>query len=142
MLDLSFLSEINYLAVAVSSIVFFFIGSLWFSALFRNLWVKELKRHDVTIKEPTKEVLLQKMLLTFGANILASFAMACLVIITGSTTLATGFFLGFIAALGFAVPTLGSVFVWENRSLTLYLIDVGYPVVGIIAIAMILSIWQ
>lgn len=141
-MNLIFLSEINYLAVAVASVIFFFIGSIWFSALFKHLWVQELKHHHVTIKEPSRDILLQKMLLTFGANVLASLAMAHLVIITGSATLMSGFILGTLVALGFAVPTLGSVFVWESRSLTLYLIDVGYSIVGFIAIAMLLSVWQ
>jgi hypothetical protein len=142
MLELSFLSSINYIPVIVSSIIFFLIGSFWFSGLFGSLWIKELKHHHVVIKEPTTNVLATKMLLTFASNFIASFAMACLVAITGSATATTGLILGIIAAFGFAASSIGSVFIWESKSLTLFLIDAGYPMVGIIAAAIILSVWH
>jgi hypothetical protein len=141
-MDFSFLASINYLAVAVSSIVFFLLGSLWFSALFGSIWAQELKRHNVTIQQPTPRNVSIKMILTFAANVLASFAMAKLVILTGSNTLASGLTLGIITTLGFAVTTLASVFIWESRSLKLFLIDIGYPALGIIAAAIILSVWR
>jgi hypothetical protein len=141
-MELTFLSHINYLAVAASSIIFFMLGSLWFSTLFGSVWTQELKRHNVIIKEPTKNALIMKMLLTFGANIVASFAMACLVNMTGSTTLTSGLILGIIVALGFAATTLGLVFIWESKSLKLFLIDSGYPALGIIASALLLSLWH
>lgn len=138
----SFLSNINYLAVAVSSVIFFVLGSVWFSALFGTMWVAELENHNVTIEQPTSNDLFLKMALTFIANCMASFAMACLVIMTGSTTVATGLVLGIIASLGFVVVSIGSVFIWENRSLKLFLIDVGYPVLGILVAAVLLSVWR
>lgn len=134
--------HINYVAVGVTSVIFFFIGSAWFSFLFRSQWIKELKHHNVTIREPKQSVLINKMILTFCANVAACIALACLVIMTDSTTVFSGLILGIITALGFAVPSLGSVFIWENRSLNLYLIDVGYPVVGIIVSAILLSLWH
>ena len=35
------LAGINYLAVAVATIVYFFIGFIWYSVLFRQMWSKE-----------------------------------------------------------------------------------------------------
>ena len=141
-MDFSFLSQVNYLAVAATSFIFFFLGSLWFSALFGSIWVKELKNHNVIIKEPTKSALMTKMFLTFGNNVLASLAMAILVNLTGSTTVISGIILGIIVTVGFATTTLASVFIWENRSLKLFLIDIGYPALGIITAAVLLSVWH
>jgi hypothetical protein len=141
-MNFAFVADINYLAVAVSAIIFFFLGSLWFSALFRKSWVTELGRHNVIIKEPAKNVLFRNMVLTFIANIVASLGMACLVDMTDSTTLESGVLLGLIAALSFAATAVGGIFIWENRSVKLFLIDVGYPFVGIIALGIILSIWR
>ncbi len=141
-MDFTFLSQINYLAVAVSSVIFFVLGSLWFSALFGSIWAEELERHNVVIKQPTKNSLFMKMLLTFATNCIASFAMACLVAMTGSTTVISGIILGIIATVGFAATTLASVFNWESRSLKLFLIDIGYPALGIITAAIILSVWH
>lgn len=140
-MDFSFLSHINYLAVLVSSLIFFFFGSLWFSALFCSLWKQELERHNVVIDQ-SKKALYTKMALTMIANMLASFALACLVVMTHSTTLGSGLILGVLVALGFAATALSNVFVWEDRSLRLFLIDAGYPVFGIIMAAIVLSVWR
>ncbi len=139
---LHLLSQINLVAVLISAIVYFMIGSLWYSFLVRDAWVAELKEHDVTIKQHAKEVLRTKMLLTFCANVLASIAMALLVIMAGSTTVYSGFCLGLLCVLGFAATTLGTVFIWEHRSFRLFLLDIGYPAIGLIVAAIILSIWQ
>ncbi len=140
---LHLLSQVNYLAVFVSAIVFFVIGSLWYSFLVREAWIAELKKHDITIKQNvSKELLRTKMLLTFGANVLASIAMALLVIMTGSSTISSGICLGILCVLGFAVTSVGAVFIWEDRSLKLFLLDIGYPALGIIFSAIILSLWQ
>jgi len=141
-MDLSFMPPINYMAVVAASVMFFVVGSIWFSFLFSGQWTRELKRHNVSIKQPANNEMYIKMLLTFAANYLACLCMAYLVEMTGSSTTQSGLILGSIAALGFAFTAIGSVFIWENRSLKLFLIDVGYPVVGIIAAAVMLSVWH
>lgn len=135
--------NINYIAVFLSALVFFIIGAAWYSpVLMSNLWVEELKRHHVTIQAPTTSSLTCKMLLTFGTNLLASFAMAYLVVWTNATTWQAGLMLGKIVALGFAVTSVAGVFIWESRSFKLFLIDVGYVVIGIMSSAVILAVWH
>lgn len=136
------ISQINHVAVAAAAVVFFIIGSLWFSALFQSMWVEELKEHDVKLKNHDSAVLRTKMILTFVSNYIASYAVAFLVIMTDSVTAHSGFMLGTIAAIGFIATAIASVFIWENRSLRLFLIDAGYPAVGIIVASMILSVWR
>lgn len=141
-MDLQFLSHINYIAVGVAAAVFFILGSFWFSVLFGQLWRQELVRHNIVIKEPTTFVIMRNMLLTFAANIIISFAMACLVALTHSHSFSSGLLLGLIAALGIITPALASVFLWEGKSLKLFLLDVGYPVFGTIIATIILSLWK
>jgi Protein of unknown function (DUF1761) len=117
------------------------VGSLWFSALFGATWTEELKRHNVILQKPSQSSLMGKMIATFIMNIIMSYAMALLVVMTNSTTLVSGLLLGLIVSIGFAAPTLASVFLWESRSLRLFFIDLGYPTLGIILSAMILSVW-
>jgi hypothetical protein len=137
------LHDLNYLAVLVASAVFFVLGSMWFSGiLFGSVWVKELEHHKVTFKKPTQRDLLMKMLLTFIANFFACVGMACLVTMTDSSTATSGFWLGVLASAGFVLPAIASVFIWEGRSLTLFLIDSGYPTVGVILAGIILSLWR
>lgn len=141
-MDFTLLSQINYAAVAVCSLVFFFLGSLWFGTFFGSMWVAELGKHNVIITAPTKAELLTKMGLNFLKNTIIALSMACLVVLVGSKTAVAGFFLGLLVAFGFAAPAMADVFIWEGRSLTLFLIDSGYQVVGIVLSAVILSMWS
>ena len=139
---MGFLLPINYVAVVVASVVSFIIGLVWFSGLFGSIWAEELKNHNVEIKEPSQSELAIKMLLTFAANLITSIALAYIVSLTGSTSVLSGVTLGVLAAIGLAGTTLSSVFVWESRSIKLFLIDFGYPALSIIASAIILSVWH
>lgn len=138
----SLLTSINFLAVLVCAIVYFFLGSLWFSKLFGNLWVKELEKHNIIIKEPTPASLRLKMGLTFLGNIIASLGMAMLVHATASTTLCSGLELGILVALCFVMTGIGISYVWIDKSPKLFLIDAGYPALGVIIVAIILSLWR
>ncbi len=140
---MSFLSQVNYLGVVVAALVFFLIGALWFSVLFGHMWAHALKAHSkIVIKEPSKKEFATKLVLTFVANFVACFAMDCLVMVTGSASLLSGLILGIIVAVGFIATTLVSACIWEGRPVKLFLIEVGYPMLGIIAAALILSSWQ
>jgi hypothetical protein len=106
------------------------------------MWSKELELHNVVIKEPSKKELTTKMFLTFCANIVASLVMAYFVFITKSTTLMSGLHLGIAASIGFAGTAIALVFIWESKSLKLFLIDFGYSATGLIVSSIILSLWH
>lgn len=141
-MDFSILSQINYAVVAVCALIFFSLGSLWFGAFFGTMWIAELGKHNVAIKKPSNAVLFTKMGLNLLKNIIISFAMAYLVLLTGSTTLVSGLLLGLLVACGFAAPAMADIFIWEDRSKKLFLIDAGYQIVGITLAAIILSVWR
>lgn len=140
-MDLSFLN-VNYIAVVVSAVLIFIFGSIWFSFLFAKAWVNELRIHNVVIQQPSQNKIFINMGLTFLHNIMSALAMAYLVNMAGSTTCISGLILGAIVAYGFVVTSVGNVFVWENRSIKLFLIDTGYPFFSAILSAIILSIWH
>jgi hypothetical protein len=33
-------SQVNWLAVLIGALAYFFLGAIWYSALFRNAWIK------------------------------------------------------------------------------------------------------
>lgn len=138
-MNFSFLSDINYLAVAVASLVFFFLGYAWYSLLFKHPWMKEIERHKIALGQMSDMPL--KMGLTLLANFLACLSLACLVVLTQSRDAHAGITLGIIVSC-IALAVIASIFIWQNKSLRLYLIDAGYPVCGIILASLILSIWR
>lgn len=135
------LLQVNYLAVAVSSVIFFLLGSFWFSFLFRSLWSSELQRHNINIAQPAGNELMKKMLITFLSNFLIVFAEAVILSMAHATTVEAGLTLGVLIAC-IAAAAIAMVFVWEGKSLTLFLIDAGYPALGIIITSLLLAIWR
>lgn len=134
-------AQVNFLAVLAAAAIFFMIGSVWYSGLFGQVWLKELQRHNVVIQTPTTSVIYTKMVTQFALNLLAAFAVACLVIATDSTTAYSGLMLGSFVVLCAAVA-VGSMFIWESRSFKLFLIDMGYPLFGLLSSAVLLSVWR
>lgn len=135
---LHYLSSINFLTVFVSAIIYFFLGMLWFTVLFGRSWAQE---NNFT-GQPTVAQLMFKMGTTLFGNFVASLSMALLVHATYSTTLFSALELGLLVTIGFSATTIGIAYVWVGRSIKISLIDIGYPAVGIIISAIILSLWR
>jgi len=131
----------SWLGIVAATVGFFVLGSLWFSALFSSLWKKELAQHNIFIQEPPKNMLFQKMVLTLISNALIVCSIALLVRLINPSDLASGLFLGLLLAIGIAAPTIAMIFLWENRSVSLFLIDAGYPILGIILTTLFFSLF-
>jgi hypothetical protein len=138
----AFFQQANWLAILVTAIAFFVLGSLWFSLLFGKTWQKEVEKIGITIRDPKGGEIAVKMLQTFGANALAALSMAILVFITGTSGAMHGFKLGLLCAAGFSLTSIFTASVWESRSFRLIAIDAGYPFLGILACGIILSVWK
>ena len=66
--------DINYWAILVSAIAFFFLGSLWYTKiLFGNAWVESMGK---TMEELEKEKADTNMTKSFGIMFLAGLLMA------------------------------------------------------------------
>ena len=138
----SFFDQANYWAILVSAVAYFVLGSLWFSALFGNMWSKEVEKHGVKIKDPAGKDIGIKMVQTFIGNLLAAFAMAVVVSLGSVSGWSDGLELGLICGIGFAAAAIIIAYTWESRSFKLMAIDFGYAVAGITACGTILSVWK
>ena len=142
-MNMALLSSINYGALAAATVTFFILGALWFSPLlFGNLWASELRKLNIIIPHPTMTHLIKSMFLSFCTKTVAAFCMAILVIMTGTLGLWDGMLLGALVGIGFNSTSIASVCIWENRSLTLFLISSGYATTGMIILSVILSVWR
>lgn len=142
MMDLSFLCNISYVGVLIASVMYFFIGFLWFSVFFGSMWSEELEKHGTIIKEPTASEMANKMFVALLTNVITSFGVACLVDLVGSVTIFSGLVLGSIIAICFAATTVANIDNWQSRSVKLFLLDTLYPMLSIVVITIFLSIWR
>ncbi len=140
--------HINYLAVLVAAVVYFFIGFLWYSVLFMKPYVKEMGLDKLNKKEheAAKKRMGRSMAINFVANLLAAYCLAHLVL-SGSSfyhtvSVTAGLQSGFWVFLGFIATSSLNRVIWGTDSLKLYLINSSYFLVSFLSMGAILALWQ
>ena len=125
------MGPMNWLAIVVGTIVFFAIGAVWYSALFARPWQREV---GLSTEQLTGG---RNIMLVMGTCLALEFVV---VLMLGhlfariqpadhaKMMMATGFGLAIMA------PAIGINYLYQRRSLKLFLIDAGYFVVGMAAV--------
>jgi Zn-dependent protease with chaperone function len=130
--------QINWAAVVVAALVSFGLGGLWYSPLmFAKPWMRECGLTE----EQTRKANLARV---FGLSLLAALVMAAnlAAFIGAKGTLAFGLFAGFATGLGWVAMSLGVIYLFEQRSLKLWLIDSGYQVLNYTLMGGLLGLWK
>lgn len=135
--------HINYLAILVSAIIMFGLGALWYSpVLFAKPWLSSLGKTGEQLQEDARQ---RSMILTFGLSFIAYFVMAFVmshvIDYAAAKTLSDGLRTGFWLWLGLVATTSLVLSLFESRSLRLYLIDMGYHLIGMLIMGGILAVW-
>jgi uncharacterized membrane protein len=130
--------NLNWLAIIVAAVSAFILGGLWYSPLmFVKRWMKET---GIT-EESTKNANMLKLFgFSFILSFIASFFLA-MFIGTGAGG-AFGALAGFMAGFGWVLTFLGIIYLFESRSLALFLINAGYSVVSLTIMGFIIGVWQ
>ena len=127
------MGAINLLAVVLATAAFWLIGALWYGVLFGKLWQRET---GIT-ERPAGSRIALVMGLTLAFEMLAVLTLAHLVARTGPAPhvvlmMAAGF------ALTVMTPAIGINYLHQNKSLTLFLIDAGHFLAGMLAAGAVL----
>ena len=115
----------NYLAILAAGAAAWFLGALYYGPIFGKKWQQEVGLSDETLKNGN-------MPLIFGS----SFVLMCLMMYGLSfaigahpeITWSHGFFHGAMTGIMFAAASMGINYLYQRRSLTLWLIDSTYQV--------------
>lgn len=134
-------SQINWLAVLVAAVAYFFLGAIWYSkALFAPAWIRLV---GIDVNNADKRKGLAKMMITtlvlIVVTVIGQELLADRLWLTG---LVSGVKLGLITGVGFATTAVSISFIYESRPAALYFIDCGYHIVGHLAAAIILVMWR
>ena len=130
--------HINGAAVVVAALLGFGLGGLWYSPLlFAKAWMREAGISE----EQTRQASLPKV---FGLTLLATAVMALnlAAFIGPKASLGFGLFAGFAAGLGWVAMSLGVIYLFEQRSLKLWLINSGYQVLCYTLMGGLLGVWK
>jgi hypothetical protein len=126
--------EINWLAVLAAAASSFVLGGVWYSALFAKQWQTAAGVTDEQIKSGN-------MPLIFGGSfVLALIASASFAVFLGSEVDATtGALYGLTAGLCWVAASFGINYLFERKSLRLFVINGGYHTLQFTLIGLILG---
>jgi hypothetical protein len=130
--------QVNYWAILVSALSTFMIGGLWYSpAVFGKAWIRENGFTEEDLKN-------SNMIKIFGLSfLLALVAGINLAMFLGPDTSAwMGAFYGFLAGFGWVATFIGTHYLFERKSFTLFLINAGYSIVSLTIMGLIIGVWK
>ena len=121
----------NWLAVVVATLAFFAVGAIWYTALFGKVWQREVGLSDEQLTGG------RNMMLIMGTCFVLEF-IVCLTV---------GHMFDFLApsdrakmmiavglALGVMAPAIGINYLYQRKSLKLFLVDAGHFLAGMAAV--------
>ncbi len=123
------MGQINYLAVVLGAVAFFAVGALWYGALFGKAWQKELWPEGTVMAKITPAVQFGLCLL---AELVVSWMLGHLIARTSPAPHVVLMFAGGFG-VGIMAPTIAINYLFQGRSLKLFLIDAGHVIVGSLA---------
>ena len=126
------MGAINYLAVVLGAVAFFAVGAVWYSALFGKAWQAEVGMGSAEIaaaRAKGASHMVTIMGLSFVLELVVSWMMGHQIARTNPAPhVIMMFAVGFGAFL--MTPAIGINYLYQNRSLKLFLIDAGHFIVG------------
>jgi hypothetical protein len=132
-------STLNWLAIIVSTLAFFGLGSIWYTPLaFGNIWMKET---GIT-RETAQKANMPKIM---AFTLLFSFTMALnLALFMNSPEIGAveGAMYGFFTGFGWIAMSIFITGQYEFRSTRYMLIHAGYNIVGLTIMGVILGAWK
>jgi hypothetical protein len=132
------LSKLNYLAVLAAAASSFLIGGMWYSPmLFGNTWMKETGLADETLRRRNMGVVFG---LSFLLSLLIAFNLAAF--LSGPPDVVWGMIAGALAGIGWVAAAMGVTYLFEMRSMRLFLVNAGYHAVTFVVMGAILGAWK
>ena len=114
--------QVNLVAVGLAGVSAFIVGGLWYGVLFAKQWQQLVGLSDKEVARGAVRV--------FGGSLVLSLIMALnLAFFIGNQGAAFGLFAGLAAGIGWVAMAFGVNYLFERRSIKLYLINAGYNVI-------------
>jgi len=117
----------------------YIIATIWYAALFSNLWKKLTGISDM---KPSPV----KMIIVFIGSLVMSFVLFHIVVFENAyldtSGIAGGLMTGFHCWLGFIAPVTLMNVMYEKRPWKLWILDNAFWLISLLVMGVILSVWQ
>jgi hypothetical protein len=130
--------NINFLAVLAAAVSAFVIGGVWYSPiLFGTAWMRETGLSDEVLRK-------RSMGMVFGTSFVLSLIIAgnLAAFLSGPPDVKWGATAGALAGIGWVATAMGITYLFEAKSIKLFLIDAGYHAVTFIVMGAIIGVWK
>jgi hypothetical protein len=141
-MSLDTLGQLNWLAIIVGALIYFALGAVWYlPAVFGRPWMRSIG-WDESRQQQMNPV---QYAAPAVAQLIAAVATGMLAAATGSDTLPEGVVLGLVVGVGYAL-TLTAVDAMFDPNKPLpwlwWAISGGYHLVGLVIVAVLVSVWR
>jgi hypothetical protein len=137
------LSGINWLAVLVAAVATFFLGGLWYGALFKKPWQRLHGYSDEQVKAMQKA---RPPAVFFGVMIASylvlAFVVALLARVAGVSSVGAGAALGLLLWIGPAMAIGATAWIASDKPLGAFAIDWAYQLVFLVMMGAIIGGWR
>jgi len=135
--------KVNWTAVLVAAIVYFFLGAVWFT-VFKTQWLNNLgMTQEQLMAKAGPGPIFYPYIVSFLCNVVIARVLAQVIIATSAApSLLHGLRVAFYAWGGFVATTFLTSYVFEMRGPMGWAINAGYPLVGMLLMGAILGAWQ
>jgi hypothetical protein len=137
-MDPNVFSSLNYWAVLAAAVSAFVIGGAWYSpALFGKLWQRETGLTDAQLQagSPGKIFGLSFVMALVAALVFAMF-------LGPKPAFSKATMAGILAGAAWVGTSFGINYLFERKSLALFLVNAGYHLVQYAVIGAILGLWH
>ena len=132
-------ASVNVVAALVAALSTFLIGGLWYSPLlFARPWMEATGLTEAQLKQGgTARIFGGSFVLALVASFNLAFFLA-----DGKPNLIWGMTAGTLAGVGWVATAMGTTYLFERRSLKLFLINAGYHALTFTVMGAILGVWK
>jgi uncharacterized protein DUF1761 len=142
-MSLDVIGQLNLLAVILGAVIYFALGAVWFTpVLFGRQWQRSI---GWAASQRPPQMKPSAYALPGVAYLVAAIATAMLAAATASDTLGEGIMLGVVVGLGYAVTLTAVEAVFDPNKpqpWTWFAISASYHFIGLLLVAVLVSIWH
>ena len=135
------MQRINHLAVVASGILYWMLGAVWYE-LFSERFVALMRWTPEDLARIEAQGSAKALALAFASSLLTAYVLAHVVRFVETRTALGGALTGFWLFVGFVLTTNLATVIFEGRAAGLYLINMGYNLVGFTVMGLVLAVWR